>query len=219
MTWMIQMNFRIIITNMLTIVINAGGESSRMGENKALKPFAGKPLIARMVERLRSVADELVVTTNQPEGFEFLDLALVADVLPGKGALGGLYTAVSAAGLPLVAVVACDMPFINPGLIAAQRDLLVSERVDVVIPVSPEGLEPLHAVYRKETCLPAIQAALEAGKMRVTSWFPYVKVREMLPQEVMRYDPQFQSFINVNTPQEFEQAEGEALRQAREGRG
>lgn len=192
---------------MLTIVINAGGESLRMGENKALKLFSGQPLIARMAARLRPIAEELLVTTNQPQAFEFLGIPLVADMLPGKGAISGLFTAVSAAQQPLVAVLACDMPFINPDLLAIQRDILLQEGVDVVIPRSPQGLEPLHAIYRKSTCLPAIEAALKADLRRLSAWFAAVKVREMNPAEVARFDPQFKSFINVNTPQEFQEAE------------
>ena len=192
---------------MLTIVINAGGKSLRMGENKALKLFAGQPLISRMISRLEPIAQELLVTTNQPQELEFLGLPLVPDMLPGKGALSGLYTAVAAAHQPLVAVLACDMPFINPDLLAVQRDILRNEGVDVVVPWSPQALEPLHAIYRKSTCLPAIEAALHADLRRLISWFPQVKVREMQAPEVAQVDPQFTSFINVNTPQEFRQAE------------
>ena len=192
---------------MLTIVINAGGESRRMGENKALKRFAGQMLIDRMVNRLRPLAQELLITTNQPELFDFIELALVPDLVSGKGALGGLYTAIASAHQPLVGVVACDMPFINARLLGAERDLLVSKGADVVIPRSPTGLEPLHAIYRKETCLPPIRAALESNALRVVGWFPAVKVVEMSPAEIAKYDPDFRSFINVNTPEEFRQAE------------
>ncbi len=178
-----------------------------MGENKALKLFAGQPLIERMAARVRPIAQELLVTTNQPEAFEFLGIPLVADMLPGKGALSGLYTAVAAARQPLVAVLACDMPFINPDLLLVQRDLLLAEGVDVVIPLSPQGLEPLHAIYRRATCLAAIETALRADQRRLTSWFSAVKVREMKVDEVAQVDPQFHSFINVNTPQEFHDAE------------
>ena len=192
---------------MLTIVINAGGESRRMGENKALKRFAGQPLIARMVARLHSLAQELLVTTNQPELFAFLNLPLVGDLKPGYGALSGLYTAVASAHQPLVAVLACDMPYVDAHLLAIQRDLLLAEEADVIIPYSPAGIEPLHAIYRRATCLPAIEAAIAADQRRLNSWFSQVRVREMPVSEVARYDPQFRSFINVNTPEEFRQAE------------
>jgi len=190
-----------------TIVIQAGGESRRMGQNKALLPFHGQPLIERVVKRLKSTADELILIANRPELYQFLGLPIFPDLIPGKGALGGLYTALGTAHFPLVAVVACDMPFINPELLAAERAFLVQGDWDVAIPRSDEGLEPLHAVYRKDVCLPPILKALEEDRLRMTSWFSDVKVREVSLDEVALYDPEFLSFMNVNTPEEFTQAE------------
>jgi molybdopterin-guanine dinucleotide biosynthesis protein A len=192
---------------MLTVCIQAGGQSSRMGEDKALKPFLGRPLIQRVVERLTPVADEVIVTTNRPEDYQFLDLRLVSDLRPGRGALGGLYTAIASASRSMVAVVACDMPFANPTLLRAASRMLVEEEADVVIPESMEGYEPLHALYRRETCLPAIEAALEADQWKVISWFPQVKVRVLTSKEVKEYDPSGLAFWNVNTPEEFLKAE------------
>lgn len=192
---------------MLTLVIQAGGMSTRMGQDKALMPFLGRPLIARLVERLRGLPDELLITTNRPEAYAFLSLPLFGDLLPGTGALGGLYTALNAASYPLVGVLACDMPFVSARLLSAQRDLLLQEEIDVVIPRSPQGLEPLHALYRRDACLKAVRAALDAGERKMVAWLPQVRARVMEPDEVARYDPQFRSFFNVNAPEEFQQAE------------
>jgi molybdopterin-guanine dinucleotide biosynthesis protein A len=192
---------------MLTVCIQAGGESSRMGEDKALKTFLGRPLIQRVVDRLSSIADEVIVTTNRPEDYAFLNLPLFPDLKPGRGALGGLYTAIASAKYPLVAVVACDMPFASANLLEAERSILIDEEVDVVIPKSEEGYEPLHAVYRRETCLPAIESAIEADQWKVIAWFPQVRVRVLTASEVRRYDLLGLAFWNVNTPEEFAEAE------------
>ena len=95
---------------MLTLAIQAGGRSSRMGKDKALLDFGGQPLIQQVLSRLESLADETIVTTNHPEDYHFLGFPLIPDVIPDRGALGGLYTALNAASHPLVAVVACDLP-------------------------------------------------------------------------------------------------------------
>ena len=187
-----------------------------MGEDKALKAFLGRPLIQRVVERLSPIADELVVTTNRPDDYRFLDLRLVPDLKPGRGALGGLYTAIASASHPIVAVVACDMPFASSTLLRAATRLLIEEEVDVVIPRvvaqgepagKSEGFEPLHAVYRRETCLPAIEAAIEADQWKVIAWFPQVHVRVLTLDEIKQYDPSGLAFWNVNTPEEFSKAE------------
>jgi molybdopterin-guanine dinucleotide biosynthesis protein A len=192
---------------MLTVCIQAGGTSSRMGEDKALKPFLGRPLIQRVVERLSPIADEMIVTTNRPEGYQFLGLRLCPDLKPGRGALGGLYTAVASATQPFVAVVACDMPFASPTLLEAANRLMVQEGADVVIAKTDEGYEPVHAVYRRETCLLAIEAAIAADQWKLIAWFPQVKVRVLSADERKQFDPDGLAFWNVNTPDEFIQAE------------
>lgn len=196
---------------MLTLAIQAGGESQRMGQDKALAPFLGQPLIVRILQRLQGLADEVLVTTNSPTDYATLDVRIVADPVPGRGALGGLYTALSAASQPLVAVVACDMPFANADLLAAERDILLASNADIAIPRTPAGLEPFHAVYRRETCLLPCKAALEAGKWRADAWFGEVRVRELRPEETARHDPRGLAFLNVNTREELTRAEEIAI--------
>jgi len=178
-----------------------------MGQDKALMPFLGRPLIQRVVDRLTPIADEVIITTNSPDDYRFLGLRLFPDLIPNRGALGGLYTALSSAGFPLTAVVACDMPFASPTLIDAMLRLIVQEDADVVIPDSGSGLEPMHAIFRRETCIPAIKAAIDSDQWKLISWFPQVKVRILRPDEVARYDPTGLAFWNLNTPSEFAEAE------------
>ena len=184
--------------------------SARMGEDKALKPFLGRPLIQRVIDRVAPIADEIIVTTNRPAEYEFLNLRLVPDLKPGRGALGGLYTAIASAASPLVAVVACDMPFASSMLFEGALRLMVEEEADVVIAKTDEGFEPLHALYRSETCLPAIESAIDADQWKVISWFPQVKVRMLTSDEAKSFDPSGLCFWNLNTPEEFIEAEKHA---------
>ncbi|NOT05545.1 MAG: molybdenum cofactor guanylyltransferase [Anaerolineales bacterium] len=197
----------------ITVVIQAGGASSRMGEDKALKIFLGRPLIQRVIERMTPIADEIIVTTNRPAEYTFLNLRLVPDLKPGRGALGGLYTAIASAAHPLVAVVACDMPFASQMFFEGARRLMVRDEADVVIAKTDEGYEPLHALYRRETCLPAIESAIDSDQWKVIAWFPQVKVRTLNPDEVKSLDPSGLCFWNLNTPAEFAEAERRANEQ------
>ena len=192
---------------MLTVVIQAGGMSKRMGRDKALLPFLGQTLIERIIARINPIADEILITTNQPEHYQFLGIPLFTDREPGRGALGGLYTALDAASHPLVGVIACDMPFVNPLLLQAQKNMLVDSAYDAVIPRTDHGLEPFHAVYRKASCLEYSRQALQEGKWRVDAWFERASVRILLPEEIQLYDPQNLAFMNVNTPDELQQVE------------
>lgn len=175
-----------------------------MGKDKALLDFGGQPLIQHLLARLDSLALETIITTNHPDHYRFLELPLIPDAIPDRGALGGLYTALIAAAHPLVAVVACDMPFANPDILRTCRDILMADPdLDAVIPSTEYGLEPLHAIYRRETCRPAVKAAIETGQWKVISWHGDVNVRVLLPEEIARLDPDGIAFENVNTPEEL----------------
>ena len=146
---------------MISLAVLSGGNSSRMGQDKGLMPFLGRPLIQRGLERLSSFADEVFISTNQPQKYAFLGLPTHTDILPNCGSLGGLYTSLLVAKYPLVAAAACDLPFVNQGLFNHAISLLSGSDADVVIPCTSHGLEPLHAVYRRETCLPIIKKAMD----------------------------------------------------------
>jgi len=193
--------------NELSIVVQAGGASSRMGLDKALLPFAGATLIERVIKRVHSIADEIIITTNDPDAYTFLDLPLFRDLIPGRGALGGLYTALVSASYAFVGVVACDMAFVNPALLGAAKEICMATRADIVIPDTGDGLEPFHAVYRRENCIPKIATALQDQKWRVDSWFDEVKVHKIGPDMILRYDPGMNCFSNINTPEDLEKAQ------------
>lgn len=192
---------------MLSIAIQAGGGSRRMGQNKALMPFLGRPLIERVIARLQPLADELFITANEPELFSFLGIPVYPDIQPGQGALGGMLTALRHARHPAVAVVACDMPFASPQLLQYQHQVMVGKKVDLVVPLTALGPESLHAVYQKMACLPAIETALATGKLKLSGWFEQVNIHRLAIDEWERFDPDHIIFTNLNTPDEFLKAE------------
>jgi len=192
---------------MFSIIIQAGGESRRMGKNKALMPFLGKPLIEHVLNRIESAADEIFIVSNDPAAYDFLHIPIYPDIKPGRGALSGLHAALAIAKSPAVAVIACDMPFASPELLLRQYHILLDEDADVVIPLTTFGLEPLHTVYRKETCLPVVNAAIESDNWKLTDWLKQVKVRTVTGDELAIYDPDDVTFMNLNTPDEFQRAE------------
>lgn len=198
----------------LTVVLQAGGESRRMGRSKATVPFLGEPLIWRGIRRLAPVADELLITTNEPENLGFLDeltaagkLRLVRDAYDTRGALRGLYTAIEAATRDYVAVVACDMVFPSADLICAELAALEDGGQDVALPKTQLGYEPFHGVYRRATCLPEVRAAIEDGQARATALLDRVRVCCFTEEMVEAAVPGGNCFVNVNTPDELHEVE------------
>ena len=192
---------------MLSVSIQAGGESRRMGQNKALIPFLGKPLIQRVIERVKEIAGEIFIITNDRPSYEFLGLPLIADKIPGYGVLGGLYTAFLEAKLPYVTSIACDMPFVSAKLFKHEFEQLMASAGDVVIPESANGLEPLHAVFRRDTCLPFVEEALRQDERRLISWIHRANVLVVSRVEVAMVDPDELAFTNINTPADLAHAE------------
>lgn len=187
----------------VTGVVLAGGKSRRMGRDKAFLPVDDKPLVERVAEVLGSIFERNLVITNTPSLYEHLGFEIHTDIYPGKGSLGGVYTGLVHAGAPHAFFASCDMPFLNEALIRH----LVEERegFDVVVPISDSGPEPLHAVYC-ESCRGPIETLIEKGRLAIHGLFPFVKVKEVGREALMRHDPDLLSFRNLNTPEELEKA-------------
>lgn len=130
-------------------------------------------------------------------------MKVVGDIYPGKGSLGGIYTGLVASDSLYNIVVACDMPFLNQGLLRYMIE--IADNFDLVIPRLGNTIEPLHAVYSKR-CLAPIEHLLEQDDLQIFKFFPAVKVRYMEADEIDRFDPEHLSFFNINTEADLKTA-------------
>jgi molybdopterin-guanine dinucleotide biosynthesis protein A len=214
---------------MVSGIILAGGQSRRMGQDKALLTLGGRTLIQRVVDALTPLCDDLMLVTNTPERYAHLQLRMTPDAFPNTGSLGGLYSGLVLAAHEVSIAVACDMPFLSTELLRYLVSL--ADEVEAIVPdlsespTSPPArttlpllqgernvkakqldLHPLHAVYRR-ACLAPIEAQLRANDLRMMGFFAQVRTRYVNRAEIMRYDPRLHSFFNVNTPEEWGVAE------------
>jgi len=192
---------------MFSVVIQAGGKSSRMGTDKVFLPFKGQTLLERVTGRLAPLTDDLLIISNQADKLKQLLYPAYPDLIASCGPLGGLYTGLVYARYPVVVAVACDMPFANPALLAKEAGMLDDLNVDVVIPAPGGKTEPLHAAYRKETCLPVIEEGLNNGMRRLIEWHSQVRVYPMSKEEIQLYDPHSLAFLNINTSEDIKKIE------------
>ena len=207
-----------------TLLILAGGESRRMGRSKLLLPVPprGIPLIRRVAERLLPLAARVVVVANDAEVCHALrDLGRLredrqigrtaagapVDCLPddeqGHGPLAGLATGLRRVdGWALT--VAGDMPFVSAA-VCRQLIGLADGGCDAVVPVHDGLAQPLHALYHRR-CLRAVEQALAARLRRMDSFWPKARVRRVSSCVLRACDPELRTFVNVNTPSEWDDA-------------
>ena len=195
--------------NGITAVILAGGRSRRLGRDKAVEPFAGEPLIRRVIHRASDAvsATEVVVVVADQERADALPLdashRTAVDVFPDCGSLGGIYTGLDAALTEWVLVTACDMPFLSASLLGHLAGL--RDGADAVVPVVGGFPEPTHALYSRR-CRPAIEKRLQAGELKISGFFDDVTVRYLPEDDVRRFDPELLSFFNINRPEDLARA-------------
>jgi molybdopterin-guanine dinucleotide biosynthesis protein A len=184
--------------------ILAGGRARRFGgEQKSILRVGGVRIIDRQVAVLRDIADPVFVVAPHPAPYADLGLEVTPDLIPGCGALGGIYTAIVRSPRDRTIVVACDMPFLSGALL---RYLAEFSDGDLVIPRSRRGYEPLCAVYGS-TCAGPIRRRIDAGSLQASELPEGVKVVEIGPEIIERYDPDDLMFVNVNTPHDFAHAQ------------
>lgn len=183
--------------------ILAGGASARFGgEPKGLHRVGGERIIDRVAAALRAVADELILIANTPDASRWLDgVPAFADARAERGSIVGIHSALSHAS-DRVLVVAWDMPFVTPSLLASIAEHATRSPY-AAVPESTRGLEPLCAAYTVR-CLPFIDAAVAEADLRLSALLERLPSLERISRsEVARVGDPARLFMNVNTPEDL----------------
>jgi molybdopterin-guanine dinucleotide biosynthesis protein A len=187
--------------NDICAVILAGGQSRRMGFNKALIDVNGRPIISILIDQVRQLTSQIVISSNDDCSYRFLNFPVVPDRFAGCGPLAGLHAAMRWNDCSLYIVLACDLPNLQVRLLRSLVSL--AEGFDAAIPRTNDGVaHPLCAVYRR-TCLPAIEQALEKGSNKFIETFldNALAVRWVGPDEGVYEQP---DLANINTPADLQ---------------
>ncbi|WNM60340.1 molybdenum cofactor guanylyltransferase [Candidatus Nitrospira neomarina] len=190
------------ITNISAVVL-AGGKSRRMGKDKRTLEWGGTKFLDKVCITIGELFDEIILVTaieDYPCGH--LPVRLVTDAIPQKGSLGGIFTGIKEASYSSVFVVACDMPFLNPFVISR---LCALPENDVVMPKLSTGYQPLHARYSKR-CSLIMEKMIQEGNLRIQSLIQDPSLSVQIVEETLfdDIDPHGYSFLNINTPADYE---------------
>lgn len=221
-----------------SIAILAGGQSRRMGQNKALIKLGGTTVLQRVIDVAKPLSDDLFLVTTTPSVYAQFQLPMVADIVPNMAALGGIYTALKHACNPWTLVLACDMPFLNLKVIRHMAEYLKMD-LDIVCAslehttAETDGTisgslsetqemhhntsgfiqrpEPLHAFYN-QSCLPIIEGQMAVNQLKIATFFGKVRTRYLWQKDFDGIVSDMAFLLNMNTPEDL--AKANALLQA-----
>lgn len=186
-------------------IILSGGKSSRMGTNKAFLKFHEKTNIERIKDELQHVFDDIILVTNDPESYQFLNIKSVTDQYPGSGPLAGIHAGLEASDYEENFIVACDMPFVSAEL--AENLVKALKHHDAVVPVSDGMKHPLFAAYQKRVAREAEKCIVD-GTLRIRHMLEKLDVRYLAESDLQLYcgNNLERVFFNMNHPEEYENA-------------
>ena len=179
-------------------VILCGGRSRRMGTDKAMVMLNGRPLVSYVLETVRTVYSNILISVRGPSPCESLGLPMVQDRLPVPSPLSGIHAALCHIGSGRLQTVAVDMPLVCPDVLRLLADF--DPGADVVVPKIRGQFEPLLAVYSTK-CVPAIEALFARGDRKVTGFYRDVRVSEVSRGTLEKVDPGLESLQNINSPE------------------
>jgi len=184
-----------------TAIILAGGESKRMGRDKAALPFNGETLLQSVIASVQPLFAQTLVSVRQPRADVLLPQ--ICDTQADGGPLVGLISALEATTTPWAFVVACDMPFVAPALITHLASL--RDQHHAVVPKANEYAQPLAAFYAR-SALPLLRNSLASGNKSLIGALKNFDVRYVGADELLQFDPQLRSFFDLDTPEDYQAA-------------
>ena len=187
------------------VMILAGGDSKRLGQPKALLDFNGESLIELMVKKLGGYFDDVLLVTDRRELYQNLSVQITGDMFlhQVKSPLRGIHAGLKFSALPYQFVIACDMPFINMGLVNYMAQFI--NDYEAVIPFIGGHFQPLHSFYHR-SIIGVIEKQLQAGNYKITDFYQMIKHRKIYEDEVNHFDPDHSTFININTAEDYRAA-------------
>jgi molybdopterin-guanine dinucleotide biosynthesis protein A len=197
---------------MKSAVILAGGKSTRMGIDKCTVLFHGKPLIYWPVNVLNEVTDEVIISVSMTKdviplkNFFKDEVSIIKDERSDSGPIEGILSTFKMAKGEYIALSPCDSPLLCKELYLRLFDL--ADGCDGAVPMVNGFWEPLHGVYKKETMISAIEKIIEKGENRPIDTYEYLNIKKLTQDEIMQFDPELASFVNINFLSDLQKASG-----------
>jgi molybdopterin-guanine dinucleotide biosynthesis protein A len=189
-----------------TGVILSGGLAKRFdGREKAFLRVGEERILDKIYCVFKELFDEMIIVTNNPHQFVGWDLDIVTDLFDIRSSLTGIHAGLFYASNPYVFYSACDAPFLKKEIVETVLDG-IDDGIDIVIPETSAGREPLCAAYSKR-CLNIAEQHLRQQKLKIQLAFRKCRIKTISEKKLRQKDPDLISFFNINTPEDLERAQ------------
>ncbi len=187
----------------MNALILAGGENSRIQIQKGLLKFNGKRAIETRVELLKKYFNKVYISTNSPEVYYYAGSVMIGDIMDVRGPMTGIFSALVDTRHSELFVTACDMPFMEDGLLRLMIDRY--EGQDALVPVYQGRPQPLPGIY-KGSLTGIMENKIRYGNRSMMDLLHCIDTCFLREEDVAGVDPEGRSFVNINTMQDYERA-------------
>lgn len=182
----------------------AGGASRRMGRNKALLEFGGRPLLAHLIELVRPLVGRVAIV-GSPEVYRHLGVEVFPDPVPGRGPVAGICAALKASSTDWNLILACDLPYLTADFLRHLIETTQDSDAQVVVPAQDDGYQPLAAAYHRDA-LPVYESLLVSSYPKIIEAYRELRVRILTAEELKPFDFEGRLFKNMNSARDEEEA-------------
>ena len=189
----------------ISAFILSGGKSSRIGTNKALLQVEGKTLIQRLVDLLDPIFSEVVISSNEPDLYNFTGKKIIQDIFAARGPLAGIHSALKFTDTNKNFIVSCDLPLISTELI---NYIVNYETVkDIILPVADGRIQHTCGLYTKNIINEVEKLLIESSQKNINLKGSIYELMNKVPTEIVKVDKLdfyiSDLFLNINTPEDY----------------
>lgn len=185
-----------------TAIILAGGKSERMGFDKQFLQIDQRRLMDFLVNKLKTVFNEIIIVTNKPECYVGLSHKVITDRIIGKGPLSGIHAGLLESSSKYSFIVACDMPNVNMQYVEYMMESMKDSSLDGCVTKFMDNIEPFMSFYSKDL-IGKIEKSLSQGRRSVRSVLKQSNIKYIEEIEARKFSPNWDMFLNLNTKEDL----------------
>lgn len=187
-----------------TVIILAGGKSSRMGFDKQFLKINQRRLMDSLINKLKKEFSEIIIVTNKPEFYIGLSHKIITDKLKENGPIVGIHAGLLESSSKYAFVVACDMPNIDMEYVKYMKASMGDKCLDACVTNFMDWIEPFNGFYSRDLVMD-IEKHIESGRRSINSMLKSLNIKYIKEEDARRFSPNWDMFLNLNTREDLKE--------------